>query len=208
MCLVRPHLRQLTGRTAWRSTMVLCTRGIRTPRNAVQCRAHPRGALSRHLGFSSTIRFQRSNASLRSSDASPEDTKPEEATRQTTRERLASYGLSGVASYGLFNTLYYVTAFLCILFTIPKPEAIDSLSVALQHVLKLLALVWAGSQVTKLPRAACALACAPFMDKLLEWIRSTLRLKSKRQSFFFVLVPFCWLLFFALITVSVLFLRL
>lgn len=124
------------------------------------------------------------------------------------KERLAAYGLSGVASYGLFNTLYYFVSFFVALAAFPKPEAVDTFAVALQHVFKLLAFVWAGSQVTKLPRAACALACAPLMDRLLGWITTAFRLKGgKRAAFFYVLVPFCWGLFFALLGISVLFLR-
>ena len=124
------------------------------------------------------------------------------------KERLVAYGLSGVASYGLFNTLYYFVSFFLALAAFPKPAAVDTFTAAFQHVFKLLALVWAGSQVTKLPRAACALACAPLMDRLLGWISTTLRLKGgKRSAFFYVLVPLCWGLFFALLGISVLYLR-
>jgi hypothetical protein len=144
--------------------------------------------------------------SAASNQTPPPEPQHPDHQKQSIQERLAAYGLSGVASYGLFNTLYYVVSFFVVLFTLPKPS-IDSFAVALQHVLKLLAVVWAGSQVTKLPRAACALGCAPLMDTLLEWLRTTLRLKGKREAFLYVLVPFCWLLFFSLLAISVLFLR-
>jgi len=129
-------------------------------------------------------------------------------TPSSYKERLAAYGLSGVASYGLFNTLYYFFSFLAVITSLPKPAAIDSLSLALRHVFKLLAIVWAGSQITKVPRAACALACAPLMDKLLDRIALAFKLGGgKRQAFLFVLVPFCWGLFFALLAISVIVLR-
>jgi hypothetical protein len=124
------------------------------------------------------------------------------------KQRLAAYGLSGVASYGVFNALYYCVSLLAVITSLPKPAAIDSLSLALRHVFKLLAIVWAGSQITKVPRAACALACAPLMDKLLERIAVRLNLGGgKRDAFFFVLVPFCWGLFFALVAISVIVVR-
>lgn len=122
----------------------------------------------------------------------------------TLQEKIGAAGLSGIASYGLFNTLYYFFAYLAILYSLPKPSTITSTSTAVAHVLKLLALVWAGSQVTKVPRAACALACAPLMDRLLGVIRDGFKLGNKRQAFLYVLVPICWLLFFVLLGISIL----
>ena len=123
---------------------------------------------------------------------------------QTLKEKIGAAGLSVIASYGLFNTLYYFFAYLAILFSLPTPSTITSLSTALTHACTLLALVWAGSQVTKVPRAACAMACAPLMDRLLGKIRDVFRLYDKRQAFLYVLVPLCWLLFFLLIGISIL----
>ena len=122
---------------------------------------------------------------------------------KTLQEQIGAAGLSGIASYGLFNTLYYFCAYLAILYSLPRPADTTSLSAALPHVFKLLALVWAGSQVTKVPRAACALAFSPLMDRLLGWLRERLRLQNKRQAFLYILVPACWLLFFILIAISV-----
>lgn len=117
------------------------------------------------------------------------------------KEQLGAAGLSGLASYGVFNTLYYFCAYLVVFFTMDMPGGL-SLAQGGAYVLKLLAVVWAGSQVTKVPRAACALACAPLMDGVLLWVRNALRLKSKRQAFVFVIVPACWSLFFVLLLVS------
>ena len=52
---------------------------------------------------------------------------------------------------------------------------------AAQAVAKVLAVVWAGSQATKLIRAGLALAITPFTDKLLEFIKEKLNLASKRD---------------------------
>ncbi len=160
----------------------------------------------RHRGaFISAVRPHRAAFASRI-EAGSEPNKDPDPPR-SIQERLAAYGLSGVASYGLFNTLYYVVSGSIAVATIPRP-AVDTLAAALQHVLKLLAVVWAGSQVTKLPRAACALACAPLMDRLLDWISKAVGLKGgKRSAFLFVLVPFCWGLFFTLLAFSVLFVR-
>lgn len=167
---------------------------------------HPSGnrVFSRR-GASDPSRWRSAPSTVQSSASSgPDRARPE----PTYKERLAAFGISGVASYGLFNTLYYFFSFLAVLISLPKPPNIDSISIALQHVLKLLAIVWAGSQVTKLPRAACALACAPLVEKLLDRISSALRFKGgKRDAFFYVVVPFCWGLFFALLSISVIFLR-
>ena len=159
----------------------------------------------RRDGFNTTVNLHRA-AFATSADADTEPNNDADPPR-SIQERLAAYGLSGVASYGIFNTLYYVVSGSIAVVTIPRP-AVDTLAAALQHVLKLLAVVWAGSQVTKLPRAACALACAPMMDRLLGWISVVLRLKGgKRSAFLFVLVPLCWGLFFTLLAFSVLFVR-
>lgn len=106
-----------------------------------------------------------------------------------------------MASYGVFNTLYYFCAYLVVFFTMDMPRDL-SMAQGGAYVIKLLAIVWAGSQVTKIPRAACALVCAPLMDRVLAWVSNALRLKSKRQAFVFVIVPACWSLFFVLLLIS------
>lgn len=47
-------------------------------------------------------------------------------------------------------------------------------------------MVWAGSQVTKLLRAAGALALAPLVDGALDLAVERLKLRNKRQAFFLV----------------------
>lgn len=169
------------------------------PRAVVAGPRSPRGAFVPGVG-------PRRPAFATSAHADSEPTEGSDPPR-SIQERLATYGLSGVASYGLFNTLYYVVVGSIAVATIPRPD-VDTVAAALQHVLKLLAVVWAGSQVTKLPRAACALACAPLMDRFLGWISKVVGLRGgKRSAFLFVLVPFCWGLFFTLLAFSVLFVR-
>ena len=51
-----------------------------------------------------------------------------------------------------------------------------------RKVLEVLALVWAGSQVTKLVRAGAALACAPLADKVLNFAADKLGC-SRQQAF-------------------------
>lgn len=43
------------------------------------------------------------------------------------------------------------------------------------------ALTWAGSQITKIPRAAGAVFLAPFVDKGLDKLQGRLRLRSRNQ---------------------------
>ena len=117
------------------------------------------------------------------------------------KEQLGAAGLSGLASYGVFNTLYYFGAYLLVFFTMDMPRDV-SLRQGGAYVIKLLAIVWAGSQLTKIPRAACALACTPVMDRVLARVRNAYKLKSKRQAFVFVIVPACWVLFLLLLLIS------
>lgn len=154
-------------------------------------------SIQKHMGRSGVVTFR----DVRTTS------KKQQSRYQTLKEQIGAAGVSGIASYGLFNTLYYFFAYLAVLFSLPKPAtATTSLPSALTHVCTLLALVWAGSQVTKIPRAVCALACAPLMDRLLRWIRDVASLQNTRQAFLYVLVPMCWLLFFVLVGVSILFL--
>ncbi|CAK9148714.1 unnamed protein product [Ilex paraguariensis] len=70
---------------------------------------------------------------------------------------------------------------------------------AVKRFLKVMAMVWAGSQVTKLLRAGGALALAPFVDKGLSWFTVKFKFESQGKAFMAV-VGFCFglalLLFF------------
>ncbi|THU47362.1 hypothetical protein C4D60_Mb09t14690 [Musa balbisiana] len=54
---------------------------------------------------------------------------------------------------------------------------------AVERFLKLLATIWAGSQVTKIVRAGGALALAPFVDRGLSWFTVKFKFESKGQAF-------------------------
>uniref|UniRef100_F6HJB2 Uncharacterized protein n=1 Tax=Vitis vinifera TaxID=29760 RepID=F6HJB2_VITVI len=51
--------------------------------------------------------------------------------------------------------------------------------VAVERFVKIMAMVWAGSQVTKLVRARGALALAPIVDRGLSWFTVKFRFESQ-----------------------------
>ncbi|KAG6630440.1 hypothetical protein I3843_13G016200 [Carya illinoinensis] len=106
-------------------------------------------------------------------------------------KRLKRYGISGILSYGLLNTTYYLTTFLIVWFHIaPAPGRMGYLA-AVERFLKIMAMVWAGSQVTKLIRAGGALALAPFVDRGLSWFTDKFKFESQGKAFM-VIVGFCF----------------
>ncbi|XP_052167735.1 uncharacterized protein LOC127784459 [Oryza glaberrima] len=116
-------------------------------------------------------------------------------------ERLKRYGAAGVLSYGLLNTVYYVTTFLLVWFIFSPAPGKMGYAAAVERFLKLMAMVWAGSQVTKIFRAGGALALAPFVDRGLRWFTVRFNFKSEGRAFA-TIVGFCFalaaLLFFGL----------
>uniref|UniRef100_A0A0E0ESP8 Uncharacterized protein n=1 Tax=Oryza meridionalis TaxID=40149 RepID=A0A0E0ESP8_9ORYZ len=116
-------------------------------------------------------------------------------------ERLKRYGAAGVLSYGLLNTVYYVTTFLLVWFYFSPAPGKMGYAAAVERFLKLMAMVWAGSQVTKILRAGGALALAPFVDRGLRWFTVRFNFKSEGKAFA-TIVGFCFalaaLLFFGL----------
>lgn len=98
-------------------------------------------------------------------------------------QNLKRYGSSGMLSYGLLSTVYYVGTFLFVWFyVLPTPGGMGYTAAA-QRLLKILAMVWAGSQVTKLLRAGGALALAPSVDQGLSWFTTQFRFKSRGMAF-------------------------
>ncbi|PNX71192.1 hypothetical protein L195_g027063 [Trifolium pratense] len=111
-------------------------------------------------------------------------------------KKLKRYGVSGILSYGLLNTGYYLTTFLFVctiaplfnntvfvrFYVAPAPGKMGYLAAA-ERFLKLMAMVWAGSQVTKLLRAAGALALAPFVDRGLSWFTNKFKFQSQGKAF-------------------------
>ncbi|KAJ7982432.1 Gag-Pol polyprotein/retrotransposon [Quillaja saponaria] len=129
----------------------------------------------------------------------------ESLTSNETLKRLRRYGLSGILSYGLLNTAYYLTTFLFVWFYIaPAPGKMGYLA-AVERFLKMMAMVWAGSQVTKLLRAGGALALAPFVDSGLSWFTVKFKFESQGKAFL-AIVGFCFglaiILFFTVTLLS------
>ncbi|KAK8509526.1 hypothetical protein V6N13_061859 [Hibiscus sabdariffa] len=118
-------------------------------------------------------------------------------------KKLRRYGVSGVLSYGLLNTAYYLTTFLVVWFYVaPVPGRMGYMA-AVERFLKIMAMVWAGSQVTKLVRAGGALALAPFVDRGLSWFTVRFKFASQGKASM-VIVGFCFglaLMLFLVVTV-------
>ncbi|XP_027107296.1 uncharacterized protein [Coffea arabica] len=106
-------------------------------------------------------------------------------------KRLKRYGVAGVLSYGLLNTCYYLSTFLFVwLYVAPAPGRMGYVAAA-ERFLKILAMVWAGSQVTKLIRAGWALALAPAVDRGLSWFTIKYKFKSQGKAFM-AIAGFCF----------------
>nr|XP_023875448.1 uncharacterized protein LOC111987938 isoform X2 [Quercus suber] len=74
----------------------------------------------------------------------------------------------------------------------PVPGKMGYLA-AVERFLKVMAMVWAGSQVTKLIRAGGALALAPFVDTGLSWFTVKFKFESQGKAFM-AIVGFCFAL--------------
>ncbi|KAL9448048.1 hypothetical protein AB3S75_015506 [Citrus x aurantiifolia] len=121
----------------------------------------------------------------------PESSQKESFSSKEVLKKLRRYGISGILSYGLLNTAYYLTTFLLVWFYVaPVPGRMGYVA-AVERFLKVMAMVWAGSQVTKLVRAAGALALAPFVDRGLSWFTEKFKFQSQGKAFVAV-VGFCF----------------
>ncbi|XP_058180344.1 uncharacterized protein LOC131298861 [Rhododendron vialii] len=130
----------------------------------------------------------------------PQDQEPFWSTTQIIT-RLRKYGIAGVLSYGLLNTAYYLIAFLLVWFYIAPVPGKMGYWAAVDRFVKIMAIVWAGSQVTKIVRAGGALALAPFVDRGLSWFTVKFEFESQGKAFM-AIVGCCFglaaLLFFVL----------
>ncbi|KAK6787095.1 hypothetical protein RDI58_015620 [Solanum bulbocastanum] len=123
--------------------------------------------------------FQNSPLDQKGTVEKDETSQTESPTSNTVLTRLRRYGVAGVLSYGLLNTAYYLTTFLIVWFYIaPSPGRMGYLA-AVERFLKVMAMVWAGSQVTKIVRAGGALALAPFVDTGLSWFTTKMKFESQ-----------------------------
>ncbi|XP_068664052.1 uncharacterized protein [Aristolochia californica] len=115
-------------------------------------------------------------------------------------EKLKRYGVSGILSYGLLNTVYYLSTFVLVWFYVaPAPGGMGYIAAA-KRFLKVTAMVWAGSQVTKVARVGGALALAPLVDSGLSWFTVKFNFASQRKAFVSI-VGFCFGLAFLLFLV-------
>ena len=73
-------------------------------------------------------------------------------------------GMAGMTAYGILNTLYYTLAFTTA-WSFRSIPANLSFAAAFRVAGECMALVWAGSQVTKIARLGLAVAGAPKMDQ-------------------------------------------
>ncbi|CAI8595907.1 unnamed protein product [Vicia faba] len=131
------------------------------------------------------------SSSHEGSEESKESKKGKSLSINEIMKKLKRYGVSGILSYGLLNTAYYLTTFLFVWFYIAPAPGKMGYRPAVERFLKLLAMVWAGSQVTKLLRAAGALALAPFVDRGLTWFTNKFKFQSQGKAFA-AIVGFCF----------------
>ncbi|CAM8963808.1 unnamed protein product [Rhodiola kirilowii] len=100
--------------------------------------------------------------------------------------KLKRYGSCGILAYGLLNTAYYIATFLVVWFYVaPSPGKMGYFA-AVQRFVKVMAMVWAGSQVTKIARAAGALALAPFVEKALSWSSEKFKFRSQARAYMMI----------------------
>ncbi|GLT88659.1 hypothetical protein SLE2022_066750 [Rubroshorea leprosula] len=103
-------------------------------------------------------------------------------------KRLKRYGISGILSYGLLNTAYYFTTFLLVWFYVAPAPRRMGYAAAAERFIKVIAMVWAGSQVTKLIRAGGALTLAPIVDRGLSWFTTKFKFESQGKAFMAIIV--------------------
>jgi len=127
--------------------------------------------------------------------------------------KLSQTGQSGLLAYGILNCLYYtsMTAIVWIYQSksIIIPSSLSSLSHSSLSLLlftsiirktilklsKIILIVWAGSQITKIFRLFLSIALAPFIDNIIEFILSKYEIfKIKnRNNVIYVIITLLWL---------------
>ena len=113
------------------------------------------------------------------------------ATASSLKDRLSAAGRGGLLSYGILNFTYYValTAFAWTFTTAGRAEAAAAavassrLKAATVRLGKVMAIVWAGSQITKPARITGAVLLAPVADRFLSEFKKRLSLPSLEAAF-------------------------
>ncbi|KMZ69346.1 hypothetical protein ZOSMA_216G00160 [Zostera marina] len=159
-------------------------------RSRLSCRAAKRRSLC-SLGENNDHEVKHiEDARNLSTDSDPSGKIEEPNTKVHTpndfKQKLKQYGVAGVLSYGLLNTFYYLTAFIVVWFYVaPTPAGLGYVAAA-ERFIKIMAMVWAGSQVTKLLRIGGALALAPLVAKGLSWFTTKFKFESTGKAFGFI----------------------
>ncbi|XP_019258911.1 PREDICTED: uncharacterized protein LOC109237104 isoform X2 [Nicotiana attenuata] len=171
---------------------VLCCRHLYLPQKQLTSRhLLRRCSINADNSVYESPEFQNSPLDQKGTAENNENSQTESLTSNNILTRLRRYGVAGVLSYGLLNTAYYLTTFLIVWFYVaPSPGRMGYLA-AVERFLKVMAMVWAGSQVTKLVRAGGALALAPFVDRGLSWFTNKMNFESQGKAFM-VIAGFCF----------------
>lgn len=132
-------------------------------------RVHTASALSPKVSKHVNIRRQARSLELSTArDTASADNKP------SLKARLVDAGRGGLLAYGILNALYYcgVTALTYSYFFNSDILRISSsvvgsarIAAAVKAMGKVVAIVWAGSQVTKAIRISLAVVLAPFVER-------------------------------------------
>ena len=108
------------------------------------------------------------------------------------KEKLKNAGASGLVSYGLLNCLYYTVVTAIVWFTMSSKEAaaaeMSAMSAGFMMKLKgnltkfpkVMVLVWAGSQATKVFRISGSLFITPWTASVLEEMQKKLRIPQSK----------------------------
>ena len=98
-------------------------------------------------------------------------------------DSLRRYGLAGVLSYGILNTLWYAFSFATAWLYVAQVPKGAGLAASAGAAGRVFAIAWAGSQVTKAARIGAAALGAPLADNLIDWIRKRMDLPTRRAAF-------------------------
>lgn len=120
--------------------------------------------------------------------------------------KLSQTGQSGLLAYGILNCLYYTSMTAIVWIYQSKSVIIPSSSSSIllftsiikKTILKLskiIIIVWAGSQITKIFRLFLSIALAPFIDNIIEYILSKyeiFKIKNRNHVIYFI-ITLLWL---------------
>ena len=108
---------------------------------------------------------------------------------RSLRNELSAAGTGGLVAYGCTNCLYYTIATTIFWFSTPTTQAAsssvavlslaDKVQMVTSRLPKTIALVWAGSQITKVPRIAGSLSLTPFARKAINQVENTFAVPHK-----------------------------